>query len=141
MGGPLFIFYPVLVVGAAMTIAAVVTEPEKAANGLMLVAGFIGLTGLLLSIVLPLRWMRERAWVRHGVAAAMLVGVALALFFIVAAAPDLLQKGELSSLWMFAGPVVVAAWNLWRIYHPGPGSKELVQFPESPGARDDRLEQ
>lgn len=118
LSGPLVIFYPFLLYGTAMTLQTlVVAGPEAAANGTIVVAGGVGLTGLYASILLPLAWLRGKRWLRWSVTAFMAVGVLLsATFSWVEFGYGKPTDNPLWSLWVFGGPLVVAVWNLWRMY-------------------------
>ncbi len=117
LSGPLAIFYPVLVFGIGYTVSVALSDGlDKAANGALLLAGGLGLTGLYASILLPLGWLRSRAWLRWTVTALMAVGVLLALWFGWAVASDWRRDDDPLHLWMLGGPLAVATWNLWRMH-------------------------
>jgi hypothetical protein len=78
-----------------------------------------------LAIFYPfLLWTRGNAWLRWSITAFMLAGVLLAAFFGLAGYGDGKPEEEAVLVaWMLGGPVVVAAWNLWRM-HAGQRNEE-----------------
>jgi hypothetical protein len=119
--GPMIMLYPFALVLAVVTFFTVATEGIDAAKNMqVVVGGALGLTGLYLSILLPVEWLRSRAWLRWPVVALMLVGFVLTGFFIEAN-PDLSHlRDGLVMVWGVAGSVVVAVWNTWRIFSKQP---------------------
>ena len=114
--GPLAIFYPILVIGIGYTISVALSDgPEKAANGALMSAGGLGLTGLYASILLPLEWLR-RALLRWTVTAMMALGIVLALWFGWAVVSEWYRDSNPYQVWLFGGPLAVAIWNLWRMH-------------------------
>ena len=124
--GPLAIWYPILVIGIGYTISVALSDGlEKAANGALLSAGAVGLTGLYASILLPLEWLRTRVWLRWTVTAMMAIGVVLALWFGWAIVSEWYRDSSPLQVWLFGGPLAVAIWNLWRMHVPArQGSEE-----------------
>ena len=121
--GPVAIFFPVLVFGIGYAISVALTDGlEKAANGALFMAGGLGLTGLYASILLPLEWLRTRAWLRWTVTALMVLGGLLAVWFGWVVASDWHRDPNPWHIWMYGGPLAVAIWNLWRM-HATPGKK------------------
>jgi|SRR5687767_7888422 hypothetical protein len=122
LSGPLAIFYPVLVFGIGYAIVELLSGRfSTAANLGLFVAGGLGLTGLYVSILLPLDWLQRR-WLRWTVTTLMAFGVLLALLFGWTVAYAWHRDDNLWQVWMYGGPLAVAAWNLWRM-HAAPRQK------------------
>jgi len=83
--GPMLVLYPFAMVLALVTFFTIATEGMEAAKNMQVVlGGAIGLTGLYLSILLPLEWLQRRAWLRWPVIVFMLVGFVLAGMYMEA---------------------------------------------------------
>ena len=79
--------------------------------------GWIGLLGLWASIVLPLRLFR-RSWIRVPVVAALVCGIVATAAILLSG--DVLaatvERKDRVAMWWLGGPLVVATWNLLRIF-------------------------
>lgn len=118
LAGPVAAFYPFLAFATAHTAYDLVVRPQAVGLfSLIFVAGGLGLTGLYASILLPTRWLRT-PWFRATVTALMALGIVLAIVFIAIGgdAGKGLGENALWAAWGFGGPVIVAAWNLRRMW-------------------------
>lgn len=118
LSGPVVFFYPFLVFATGHTVYDLFARQQAlGAFSLIFVAGGLGLTGLYASILLPTRWLRT-AWVRWTLTAFMALGIVLAFVFLAiggGTSTDLLENA-LWTAWTYGGPVVVALWNLRRMW-------------------------
>jgi hypothetical protein len=116
--GPLVFFYPFLLFATGHTAYDLFARPGSiGAFNLIFVAGGLGLTGLYASILLPLSWLRRRA-LRWTVTAFMAFGIVLAIVFLAIGGDTSSGLGEnaLWAAWVTAGPLIVALWNLRRMW-------------------------
>ncbi|HEX5129307.1 MAG TPA: hypothetical protein VFV90_06155 [Usitatibacter sp.] len=124
--GPVAFFYPFLAFATGHTVYDVFARPQAiGAFSLVFVAGGLGLTGLYLSILVPVRSLRARPWLKWTVTGLMAFGIALAVLALVLGADtsSLAEQGVAWSAWLFAGPLVVALWNVRRMF-AGTGAGE-----------------
>lgn len=80
-------------------------------NGL----GWLGLLGLLASILVPIRTCRAHCWLRALITILLGCGIVadVVLLTRVRASPEM--EGWWI-LWLFGGPLIVAFWNLLRMW-------------------------
>jgi len=118
LAGPLIFFYPFLLFATGHTAYDLVARPGAIGPfSLIFVAGGVGLTGLYASILLPLGWLRTRA-LRWTVTAFMALGIVLAIVFLAIGGDTASGLGENAAwaAWGTAGPIIVALWNLRRMW-------------------------
>ena len=131
LAGPMVFFYPFLVFATGHTVYDLFARPGSiGAFNLVFVAGGLGLTGLYASILLPTRWLR-RPWLRWTVTGFMALGIVLAVVFLAIGGDTSRGLGEnaLYAAWGFGGPLIVALWNLRRMWG---SSGTVAGSPESP---------
>ncbi len=84
--------------------------------------GWLGLLGLMGSMVTPADWLRRRRWARRWLAG--LAGCGFLATAAILLGGGLPRQGwdVLWVLWLLGGPVVVGLWNLQRVFGPLRGS-------------------
>jgi hypothetical protein len=120
--GPVSAFYPFLLFATGHTAYDLFARPGAIGPfNLVFVAGGLGLTGLYASILLPTRWLRTRG-VRWTVTGLMALGIVLAIAFLALGGDTSGGLGENAAwaAWGFGGPVLVALWNLRRMWQAAP---------------------
>jgi hypothetical protein len=118
LAGPLVFFYPFLLFATGHTVYDLFARPGSVGPfNVIFVAGGLGLTGLYASILLPLRWLRTPG-LRWTVTALMALGIGLAFVFLAIGGDTSSGLGEnaLWAAWAMGGPVIVALWNLRRMW-------------------------
>lgn len=116
---PVLLFSPLAIALAVTSLPAVVTlEREHFVVALTYVLSGLALPFLLLSILLTTRALRRAPW-RVAVTIGLVAGMAGAVMWVVGVG-GVTQPGRAaydpSTLYLFGGPVAVAAWNLWRAW-------------------------
>jgi hypothetical protein len=117
--GPVVFFYPFLLFATGHTVYDLFVRPSSIGPfSLMFVAGGLGLTGLYASILLPARWLAASKALRWTVTAFMGLGIVLAIVFLAIGGTPKgdPMEGIFWMAWTYGGPVIVAAWNLRRLW-------------------------
>ncbi len=91
-------------------------------------AAAIGIPVLFVSIFVPPAGIKKLKWLRHLVVAGLVAGSFTAVTFLAVSLTDNHDAAgrQLSwiSLWQIGGPLLVALWNLGRLWRePAPGGR------------------
>lgn len=116
---PVLILSPFAVALAVASLVSVASlELEELGMALTFVLSGLALPFLLLSILLTTRALRRAPW-RVPITIGLVSGAVGAVLWVVGTGgvsqPDSVAYSPWT-LYMFGGPVVVAVWNLWRVW-------------------------
>lgn len=93
---------------------------ENWAVFMIYLAAVIGVPALFISIFAPPDKIKETHWLRNLVIAGLIGGSLTAVTFLAfGVLPDAAKNNWhslLSGIWEIGGPLIVALWNLWRLW-------------------------
>ena len=119
LAGPILVQLPLaLLLGFVMGMSALKGGLHASLNGYAFGFGWIGILGLLCSIIIPLRIFDTVRWLRVLIALSVFYGIATAVVIVSSeeVSDAISKKKEWGAAWLFIGPVIVGLWNLWRIF-------------------------
>jgi hypothetical protein len=83
-------------------------------------AAAIGIPALIVSIFVAPAAIRQKSWLARSVVIGLIAGSLTAVTFLAVTAPSYLDQRNWSSLtmslWQIGGPLIVAVWNLARLW-------------------------
>lgn len=122
LSGPLLALFPwALMMGAGMGYFLVTGDFHQLRELSKTVAygfGWLGLLGLMGSMVTPAAWLRRTRWARRLLATLGGCGFLAAAAILLGGGLPRRGWDALWTLWLLGGPVVVGLWNLGRVFGP-----------------------
>lgn len=119
LAGPVLLYTPLaIIVGIGAVYFAARGESHGFSKDVGYGFGWLGLCGLLASILVPTSVLRKTKWARFTVTALVSLGMlsAAAMLLEVGAAESSFTKWNWWTIWLLGGPVTVGFWNLVRIW-------------------------
>ena len=87
---------------------------------LVWIGALVGIPALAVSIFVPPVTIKKARWRRMFVVGGLIGGSITAVTFLTIGLPDDVAKSNWSSFasgaWQIGGPLIVALWNLWRLW-------------------------
>jgi hypothetical protein len=119
MCGPLLAVFPLAVfVGLGAIFFALTGESHGLSKDIGYGFGWLGLLGLVTTILVPCSFFKKRKWARVSatvlIAFGFLATAAILLEPLTSHEPSMAQPWWVA--WLLGGPVIVGAWNLSRLY-------------------------
>lgn len=122
--GPVAAFAPwaILVFLPLLPMSLFTSEGPEALRGLAYGLGGAGLLGLYTAILVPTATLRKSGFVRGAVAGLIGLGVVASglLLFLPEEGGPLAAQLDAFRVWLFGGPLLTGAFNLWRLLRPAP---------------------
>jgi len=117
--GPIIVFFPfaVFIFLPMLPINLFTGDQAHMVKSLAYGLGGAGLLGLYTAILIPHHLLRRVAALRWLVVAGIACGflATLILLFLPEESSRLVDNLDVYRVWLLGGPVVVGAWNLWRL--------------------------
>lgn len=119
LSAPVLVLSPfALALSVASLLSAATLEPGQTCTALTFILSGLGLPFLLLSIVMTTRALRRSPW-RLIISTGLIAGVVGAVLWVVGTGgvtqPERIPY-DVWTMYLFGGPIIVAAWNLWRAW-------------------------
>ena len=124
--GPIFIYFPwAVLVGIGTIYVSFTGESAGFSKDFGFGLGWLGLIGLIASILIPAGVFRKRSWARLTVTSLMACGflATTAILLDDDGSGRLITQWDWFRTWILGGPLIVGTWNLVRIWRkPTPPS-------------------
>jgi hypothetical protein len=130
LAAPLLALLPwALMMGVGTLVFLFTGEARELSKTVFYGFGWLGLLGLLASILVPVARLRRRAWARRLVTGLLGCGFLAAMSPISSGQMRFWGREGLWAAWLLGGPMAVAAWNLWRLHGPLSAAMPVKHLP------------